>query len=229
MILAKSEIMERLRDGEIVISPFDERQLGTNSYDVRLGENFAFIMPEAYDYIYTLPNSTIRQRKRRVYDPLDEILMKEIWTIKTVERGEGFTLQPYQTVLGHTLEFIGGIGSPLQPISSNFHTRSGSKRNLFDCNGGAGYGDVGYVGRWTVEITNHHPVPLLLRPGMRIGQIEFMLLAGTTHQYGDKSYSGKYGKGPDEWTPEDMLPKSYRDWDVDKVKDGSIIVSTVKA
>lgn len=209
MILVKSAIIEAFKNGEIVIDPFRPEQLGTNSYDVRLGQHFAFV-----DYSMFQPGEA--------YDQHDEEQMKRVWRIQQAGP-KGFQLRAGETVLAHTDEFIGGAGTHGYVITSNFHTRSGSKRNLFDCNGGAGYGDVGYIGRWTLEITNHHSVPLLLRPGARVGQIEFILATGETHLYGESSFSGKYGKGRDEWTPEDMLPKSYKDWDVDKVKLGSII------
>ena len=38
MLLSDKRIMEELQRGNIVIEPFDQRQLGTNSYDCRLGE-----------------------------------------------------------------------------------------------------------------------------------------------------------------------------------------------
>ena len=37
MLLSDKRIVEEMETGNIVIEPFDERQLGTNSYDVRLG------------------------------------------------------------------------------------------------------------------------------------------------------------------------------------------------
>jgi len=38
MLLSDKRIVEELKSGNIIIEPFDERQLGTNSYDCRLGE-----------------------------------------------------------------------------------------------------------------------------------------------------------------------------------------------
>jgi dCTP deaminase len=40
MPLSDKEILAARERGDIVIEPFDERQLGTDSYDVRLGEFF---------------------------------------------------------------------------------------------------------------------------------------------------------------------------------------------
>src|SRR5947209_18885337 len=38
MLLSDKRIMEELAAGNLVIEPFDQRHLGTNSYDCRLGE-----------------------------------------------------------------------------------------------------------------------------------------------------------------------------------------------
>ena len=38
MLLSDKRILEELEHGNILIEPFDLRQLGTNSYDCRLGE-----------------------------------------------------------------------------------------------------------------------------------------------------------------------------------------------
>src|SRR5215211_5700488 len=37
MLLSDKRIVEEMEHGNIIIEPFDSRQLGTNSYDVRLG------------------------------------------------------------------------------------------------------------------------------------------------------------------------------------------------
>src|SRR5690349_1010134 len=37
MLLSDKRIMQAMADGNIIIEPFEPRQLGTNSYDVRLG------------------------------------------------------------------------------------------------------------------------------------------------------------------------------------------------
>ena len=37
MLLSDKRIREEMENGNIIIEPFESRQLGTNSYDVRLG------------------------------------------------------------------------------------------------------------------------------------------------------------------------------------------------
>lgn len=52
--------------------------------------------------------------------------------------------------------------------------RSSIGRNFIEVCKCAGWGDVGYINRWTMEITNnssHYAIPLVV--GRRIGQIIF--------------------------------------------------------
>jgi hypothetical protein len=47
--------------------------------------------------------------------------------------------------------------------------------------------------------------------GLRVAQILFYEVGETLGEY-----KGKYGVR-DGWTPQDMLPKLYRDWDLDRL------------
>eukprot|EP00026_Physarum_polycephalum_P013937 Phypoly_transcript_14398.p2 GENE.Phypoly_transcript_14398~~Phypoly_transcript_14398.p2 ORF type:complete len:104 (+),score=8.59 Phypoly_transcript_14398:561-872(+) len=99
--------------------------------------------------------------------------------------------------------------------------RSSMGRNFIEVCKCAGWGDVGYVNRWTMEITNnsrHYSIPLVV--GRRIAQLVFFDSEGIL----DKSYekSGKYQTTDDletlqkNWTPYDMLPKMYKDKEIRK-------------
>ena len=63
-----------------------------------------------------------------------------------------------------------------------------------------------------MEISNHTQTAILVPVGFRICQLTFEYVGETL-----KEYRGKYGNGrvEHEWTPEDMLPKPYFDWDYD--------------
>lgn len=50
----------------------------------------------------------------------------------------------------------------------------------------AGFGDYGFGGAFTLEIYNHFPFPVILHPGMRIGQVAF------DEVYKPKRYVGAY-------------------------------------
>ena len=49
MILTDSEILRALEKGDIVIDPFDRVNLGTNSYDVHLGNILAIYEDKVLD------------------------------------------------------------------------------------------------------------------------------------------------------------------------------------
>ena len=49
MILSDKRILEEMKKGTIVISPFNRKQLGSNSYDVHLGDDLAMYEHEILD------------------------------------------------------------------------------------------------------------------------------------------------------------------------------------
>ena len=99
--------------------------------------------------------------------------------------------------------FIGGT----KDITTMIKTRSSVGRCGISICLCAGSGDVGYVNRWTLEITNHSSYTIPLRPGMRIGQMLFF----KTLTPPISEYSGKYNITEQGWKPEDMLPKLHMD------------------
>jgi dCTP deaminase len=126
-----------------------------------------------------------------------------------MEIGEQFILlRPGESILGHTREFIGGKGC----VTTMMKARSSMGRSGITICRDAGWGDCGYISRWTLEITNNSTSPIILPVGARVGQIIFFYM-GTP----EIPYSGKYQKGDtlDEivsnWNPSMMLPKAYLD------------------
>lgn len=57
----------------------------------------------------------------------------------------------------------------------------------------AGFGDVGFDGQYTLEVTSHFPVRVYA--GMRFCQIRFHGIQGHITQY-EGNYQGKSAKGP---------------------------------
>jgi dCTP deaminase len=62
-----------------------------------------------------------------------------------------------------------------------------------------------------MEISNHTTCTIVLPVGLRICQIKFDYVGETLQEY-----HGKYGQ--DEWSPYDMLPRLYRDWDLEHIR-----------
>jgi len=179
--------VEELKSGNIIIEPFDERQLGTNSYDCRLGEWY-FQGDMNIDVIH-------------LDNPFD---IRRYWG-EPRQAGDGkIAVRPGTTILAHTREVIGGHNGYLAKMYSR-STVARSGLSVCRC---AGVGDVGYISRWTMEISNHTQTTVWVPVGFRICQLTFEYVGETL-----KEYHGKYGKDNHEWTPEDMLPKPYFDWD----------------
>jgi dCTP deaminase len=118
---------------------------------------------------------------------------------KPSEYGDILSIHPGETLLAHTEEVIGGRNI----IATEMRAKSTTGRYGLSVCKCAGLGDIGFVSRWTMEITNHSNYNILIKAGERIAQIIFHL---TEEPF--KQYAGRYGSGV--WTPEDMLPKTKK-------------------
>ena len=190
MLLSDKRVLEEMDRGNIVIEPFDIRQLGTNSYDCRLGE--WYFQPTKYS---------------EVIDFTDEEQARDFWG-EPHRAAATIVVKPGTTILAHTQEVIGARNG----FTTTMHARSSIGRSGLSVCKCAGVGDVGYISRWTMEISNHTTCTIVLPVGLRICQIKFDAVGETLKEYG-----GKYGQ-QQEWTPYDMLPRLYRDWDLDRIK-----------
>ena len=188
MLLSDRRILDEMAQGNIIIDPFDPQQLGTNSYDVRLGE------------WYFEPN-----RNLLVVDFTREEDTRAFWG-EPQQAGDGvIAIRPGDTILCHTQEVVGGTNG----FTTSMRARSSIGRSCLSVCKCAGVGDVGYIARWTMEITNHSHATVVLPVGMRVAQILFYEVGPTR-----KTYAGKYGQESTPWSPLDMLPKLYKDRDV---------------
>lgn len=213
MLLGKPEIERYLKSGDIVIDPFVPANLGSAQYDVTIGE-----------HIYREE----RFANARVYNPFDEEQVRRKWRLSKAIPYKDWDMSlngirpedklimvaPGETILAHTNEYIGGACSF---ITTMMKARSSMGRNFFEVCKCAGMGDVGYFNRWTMEITNNsrfHTIPLVV--GRRVAQILFFQVAAvdTADKY---EQAGKYQSSASldtlkcNWTPEQMLPKQWRD------------------
>ncbi|GIW11444.1 MAG: dCTP deaminase [Chloroflexi bacterium] len=187
MVLSDKRILEEMARGNIVIEPFDERQLGTNSYDVRLGE------------WYYEPN-----RNLVLVDFFDEESMRAFWGEPKHAQDGYIIIRAGDTILAHTQEVVGARNG----FTTSMRCRSSIGRSALSVCKCSGLGDVGYIARWTMEITNHSQAHIRLPVGARIAQIMFYEVGPTLREY-----RGKYGQQT-TWTPEEMLPRLSQDWDL---------------
>lgn len=128
MILTGNEIKAELGKN-IVIEPFDERQLNPNSYNMRLHDEL--IVYEEIVLDMRRPN-----RFRRVTIP-----------------PEGIVLNPNQLYLGRTVE-----RTETHNLVPMLEGRSSVGRLGLFVHITAGFGDIGFKGYWTLEIFAVQPV-----------------------------------------------------------------------
>jgi len=129
MILTDKKILEEIKNGTIVIQPYQEDCMGSNSYDVHLSKHFA---------VY----------KDRVLDAKkhNEIEHFEI-------PAEGYVLYPDVLYLGVTEEY-----TETHKHVPFLEGKSSVGRLGIDIHATAGKGDVGYCNTWTLEISVSQPV-----------------------------------------------------------------------
>jgi dCTP deaminase len=138
-----------------------------------------------------------------------------------LDKDKAILIAPGESILAHTIEFIGGKNGTeeLPAVTTEMRARSSTGRIGISVCKCAGWGDIGYVNRWTMEITNFSNVIMPLPIGMRIAQIIFHETTPVPEidKYAKK---GKYQTSDDikslkkNWKPEDMLPKLYKDKDL---------------
>ena len=145
-----------MESGKIVISPFDTDRLNPNSYNFHLSDTL-----EVYE------NNIIDPK---IPQPTKKITIPE----------EGYVLQPNQLYLGFTQEVMGGD----HYVPFIFGRSSIGRLGLF-VQITAPLGDIGFKGRWTLQLTP--TIPLRVYSGMRIGQILFIQPMGQI-----SLYEGKY-------------------------------------
>ena len=67
MILTDSKILEEIKSGSIVISPFDRDSLGSNSYDVHLGKHLGIYTSDVLDAKNTIRLRCLKFPKKAMF------------------------------------------------------------------------------------------------------------------------------------------------------------------
>ena len=221
MALSDKKILAMMKEGSIVIAPFVRANLATSSYDVTLGEYFfPERQPPHFENLYNVYDKnhvdrvwgTTPKRAKKAKD----ILAKYDFEYDGIAPDDKIILlAPGETILAHTNEFIGGR----EHITTMMKARSSLGRSFIEVCKCAGWGDVGYINRWTMEITNnskHYYIPLVA--GRRIAQIIFFetgpILAHDYAKAGKYQSTGTLAQLKRKWRPTDMLPRLHLDRDI---------------
>jgi len=215
-VYSNKEILAGIEEGHIVCFPLNKDYIRGSSVDITLGEYF---------FACDRKNTTLG-----AYNPFDkedvmryfEGPLKAESNIDWCERHKRepfvnippdhpvIVLRPRERILAHSHEFIGIY----PPGTTEMRARSTWGRNGIAVCLCAGWGDPGFINRWTMEVLNTNDEPVPLPVGERIAQLIFHTTGEVLGSYGEE---GKYQSGTDlkkivyEWDPSMMLPKSYTD------------------
>ncbi|NPV38102.1 Deoxycytidine triphosphate deaminase [Brevinematales bacterium NS] len=160
MIITASEIRKAIKRGDIIIDPYDEKFLNPNSYNLRL-----------HNELYVLREGCLDMKMACAYDVL---------TIPP----EGLVLEPNRLYLGRTVEHT--TSKKYVPLIEG---RSSIGRLGIFIHATAGFGDVGFSGYWTLEISVIQPIRVY--PFVEIAQIYFHTVKGKIEPYKGKYQNNK--------------------------------------
>lgn len=144
--------IERFVERRNLILPYTSKQLNPNSYDVTLQDTILVFAMDAEDG----------------YADGGDHMLHGVHT-KPVKISEHYMLQPGQFVLGATVEKI----TLPDNMMARFDGKSSLGRLGLCTHVTAGFIDAGFIGTITVELKNENSLPIMLKPGMRIGQVSF--------------------------------------------------------
>lgn len=161
-MLTGNEIRIQVEAGNIVISPYDPACIGPNSYDVHLGDELM---------VYTEAVLDARENNRTRTIPIPP---------------EGYVLKPGRLYLAKTREYTESLYHVPMYEGRSSLGRLGVSSHIT-----AGFGDIGFRGNWTLEISVVQPARIY--PGMRIGQLYWHKPDGAVLQ----RYCGKYQDATD--------------------------------
>lgn len=219
-----SEIKAALKTGHIVCDPTPIHISGS-SVDVTLGYYFYVAGQSATDAQLFNPfdkadvlryfgDYKIAKPWRDVRKKITNQIIANRETLTNIpEDHPVIVLRPNERILAHTHEFIGIVS----PGTSSMQARSTTGRIGISACYCAGWGDPGYVNRWTLEVHNLNESEYIVLPvGYRIAQIVFSSTGPVEAEYSLSSGNYQAFSAHDlaqikkHWSPEQLLPRAYR-------------------
>ncbi len=167
MFLSDRDIKKAVLAEEIILKPFNEKYLQPASYDVCLGNKFM---------LTTTHSTTMIDPVKKIFANMHEVIVSD---------GEEFVLHPGVSILGTSKEFFGSKKYLIQ-----LHGKSSLARIGLLVHNTAGLINPGHFLSITFELCNLNRVPIILRPGMQIGQLTFSELSGRVDA--DYTQTGRY-------------------------------------
>jgi len=176
MLLSDRDIRAVIDAGRVVLDPYDEEMVQPSSVDVRLDRLFRVFENHRYPHI----------------DPALE--QPDLTRLVDCEADEPFVLHPGEFVLGATYERV----TLPDDLAARLEGKSSLGRLGLVTHSTAGFIDPGFTGHITLELSNMATLPIMLWPGMKVGQLCFFRLSSPAeHPYGSvvnlSRYQGQRG------------------------------------
>ena len=171
VLLSDRDIRAELDSGRILLDPYEPAMIQPSSIDVRLDRFFRLFDNHKY----------------AVIDPATD--QPDLTRLVEVEGEDAFVLHPGEFVLGSTYESV----TLPDDVAARLEGKSSLGRLGLLTHSTAGFVDPGFTGHVTLELSNVATLPIMLWPGMKIGQMCFFRLSSPAeHPYGSTASGSRY-------------------------------------
>jgi dCTP deaminase len=174
VLLSDRDIRAEVGAGRIRVDPWDPSMVQPSSVDVCLDRYFRLFDNHRYPYI----------------DPAQE--QPDLTRLVEVgEHDDSLVLHPGEFVLGSSLETV----TLPDDLAARVEGKSSLGRLGLLTHATAGFVDPGFSGHVTLELSNVATLPIVLYPGMKIGQLCFFRLSSSAENPYGSDVSGSHYQG----------------------------------
>lgn len=171
MLLSDRDLRAEIEAGRVGLEPYDAAMVQPSSIDVRLDRYFRVFENHRYPHI----------------DPAAE--QPDLTRLVEPDGDEPFVLHPGEFALASTYEVV----TLPHDLAARLEGKSSLGRLGLLTHSTAGFIDPGFSGHVTLELSNVATLPILLHPGMKVGQLcLFRLTSAAEHPYGSSVYGSRY-------------------------------------
>lgn len=171
MLLSDRDIRSCVDSGRVRLEPWDPQMIQPSSVDVHL------------DRFFRLFNN----HKYPVIDPAAD--QPELTRLVDVSAEGSLILHPGEFVLGSTYEKV----TLADDVAARLEGKSSLGRLGLLTHSTAGFIDPGFSGHVTLELSNTATLPIVLYPGMKVGQLCFFQLSSPAERpYGAGATGSRY-------------------------------------
>ena len=171
MLLSDRDIRSCVDSGRVRLEPWDPQMIQPSSIDVHLDRFFRLFNNHRYPVI----------------DPAAD--QPELTRLVDVSAEGSLILHPGEFVLGSTYEKV----TLADDVAARLEGKSSLGRLGLLTHSTAGFIDPGFSGHVTLELSNTATLPIVLYPGMKVGQLCFFQLSSAAEKpYGSGASGSRY-------------------------------------